>query len=63
MCSVGVVCEKCLLGGSIYLSVKFEYVHFPIGILETSAVYLGSVVVGSITRGPGVVRLCSCRFN
>ena len=38
MCSVGLVCEKCLLDGSIYLSVKFEYVHFPIQILEISAV-------------------------
>ena len=36
--SVGLACEKCLLDGSIYLSVKFEYASFPIGILETSAV-------------------------
>ena len=38
VCSVGLACEKCFLDGSIYLSVKSEYVSFPIGILETSAV-------------------------
>ena len=32
MCSVGLECEKSLLDGSIYLSVKFEYVSFPIGL-------------------------------
>ena len=45
---MGLECEKCLLDGSIYLSVEFEYVSFPISlcgeymcillILETYAV-------------------------
>ena len=29
---LGGLCEKCLVDGSIYLSVKFEYVSFPIGL-------------------------------
>ena len=32
VCSVGLTCEKCLVDGFIYLSVKFEYVSFPIGL-------------------------------
>ena len=35
MCSLGLECEKCLLDGSISLSVKFEYVSFPIGLCDT----------------------------
>ena len=28
MCSVGLASEKCLVDGSIYLCVRFEYVSF-----------------------------------
>ena len=35
VCFVGLAYEKCLLDDSIYLSVKFEYVSFPIGLCGT----------------------------
>ena len=44
--------EKCLVDGSIYLSVMFEYVSFPVcpGIC-------------ALWNVGGVVWLCSCRFD
>ena len=52
MCSVGLACEKCLLDGSIYLSMKFGYVSFPIGLHSFN-----------IRNLCGVVGLCSSRFD
>ena len=37
VCPGSLACEKCLVDGSIYLSVKFEYVSFPIGLCGASA--------------------------
>ena len=49
VCFVGLACDSC-----IYLSVKFEYVSFPIGL------YVHSFNMRNLCS---VVRLCSCRFN
>ena len=49
---MGLACEKCLLDGSIYLSVKFEYVSFPIGLHSSD-----------IRNVCGVVGHCISRFN
>ena len=50
VCSVGLECDRC-----IYLSVKFEYVSFPIGLYVHSFFHMRNL--------HSVVRLHSCRFN
>ena len=50
MCSVGLECGRC-----ICLSVKFEYVSFPIGLYVHSFFHMRNL--------HSVVRLHSCRFN
>ena len=52
VCCVGLAYEKCLLDGSIYLSVKFKYVSFPIGLHSFHSRNLS-----------GVVGLCSSWFD
>ena len=49
---LGGLCKQCLLDGSINLSVKFEYVNFPIGLLSCN-----------IRKLCGVVGLCTSMFD
>ena len=57
---LGGLCALWVLHGSIYLSVKLEYVSFPIALFDA---YMCILLILDIRNLCSVVGLCSSRFD